>query len=128
MVLVKSPFIYLRLALNSSISDGCHNIDNIGNGYCEDDLFTEACFYDDQDCCDPTRNFEFCQNCTCQPSSCHGVQDWVGDLSCDDDLNTPGCNFDNGDCCLDFPNLNLDFCSECICYDSGKKWKVEKYG
>ena len=38
---------------------------------------------------------------------------WIGNGWCDDVTNTEECNYDGGDCCG--PNVNTDFCSECIC-------------
>ena len=41
--------------------------------------------------------------------------DYVGDGYCDDANNNEGCQFDDGDCCG--PDINTDYCVECLCYE-----------
>ena len=40
---------------------------------------------------------------------------WIGDGYCDDETNNADCNFDGGDCCG--PNVNTQWCAQCICYE-----------
>ena len=42
---------------------------------------------------------------------------WVGDGYYDDVTNNELCDFDGGDCCLE--NVLIDYCTECLCLDSG---------
>ena len=41
--------------------------------------------------------------------------EYIEDGYCDDGNNHIVCSFDGGDCCG--PNINLDYCSECICLE-----------
>ena len=43
------------------------------------------------------------------------LPDYHGDGYCDDTNNNEECLFDGGDCCG--PDINLDYCTECICYE-----------
>ena len=40
---------------------------------------------------------------------------WIGDTYCDDETNNAGCDFDGGDCCG--INVNINWCTQCICYE-----------
>ena len=102
---------------------------NIGNHFCQDILNNPNCNFDGGDCCGANVNTDFCFECFCY-DSCdtidypYFIDDGsefgaivynFGDGYCDDESNTEGCLFDLGDCCG--PNVNVDFCTECICYD-----------
>ena len=102
----------------------------IGNGLCQDSLNNPNCYFDNGDCCGTDVTPLFCLECVCYEdcvtsSYPHWIDDGtefgitnygsIGDGYCDDESNIEGCLFDRGDCCG--PNINLDFCTECICYD-----------
>ena len=40
---------------------------------------------------------------------------WIGDGYCDDETNNEECSYDGNDCCG--PNVNTNWCTECICYE-----------
>ena len=49
-----------------------------------------------------------------------GDPDFMGDSICDDHNNMPECEFDGGDCCLDVSVVSCQFCSECLCHETGE--------
>ena len=90
-----------------------------GDGFCDDDNNSEACGFDDGDCCGDVLT-DYCTICECLdpkgpkgPEKC-GLPDYIGDGFCDDDNNNEACGFDNGDCC---GNVLTDFCTKCECLD-----------
>ena len=90
----------------------------IYNGHCNDETNNEACDYDGGDCCKNV-NTEHCSECKCfHQETCAANPGFlpltVQDGYCNDETNNRECQYDGGDCCS--PNINTEFCSECICY------------
>jgi hypothetical protein len=46
-------------------------------------------------------------------------ESWIGDGTCDDQTNIEVCQFDGGDCCLDNENIQLAYCTICLCHETG---------
>ena len=94
----------------------------LGNGYCDDGLNKEECFYDGGDCCGFCINTLTCTKCEClQDVGEYNVvgptAPFIGNGFCDDALNKVECNFDAGDCCG--PNVKTESCDECQCLHNG---------
>ncbi len=41
------------------------SVDQLGDGFCDDDANTEDCLYDGSDCCLSNPDCSYCLNCTC---------------------------------------------------------------
>ena len=78
----------------------------------------KECYYDGGDCCGLCVSTFNCTNCTCHldedsynPSG--AGYSHAGNGYCEDEFNKAECDFDGGDCCV--PNVNTEYCSECLC-------------
>ena len=116
--------------------------DMIGDGFCDDFLNNDACWFDLGDCCILDEDsLAYCNECECYMATATIPSDWItplvssqkpeiiscaalnyidekylGDGYCDDILNHGNCTFDGGDCCLD--NLSTDYCTTCTCLET----------
>ena len=50
---------------NDTFVDICPHFELIGDGYCDDEVNTEECMFDLNDCCEMESDRTLCQNCTC---------------------------------------------------------------
>ena len=113
----------------AQIINGCGAPNFVGDGYCDDNNNVAGCDWDEGDCCDPSADKSFCDDCECldctytfnsdecvnQIVSVCGAAKYQGDGYCDDANNNAGCDWDLGDCCG--PTALLNFCTECDCLD-----------
>ena len=90
------------------------DLDLIGDGYCDDEVNIEECWYDSGDCCAYENDRSQCEACSCYVDSetsqvnanwlCYNesvlVSMRLGDGDCDLTYNIPEYLFDVGDCCL----------------------------
>ena len=117
--------------------------DMIGDGFCDDFLNNDVCWFDLGDCCSWDENsLAYCNKCLCHVStatipsisimttpvlsqnpelnSCGALgyidEIALGDGYCDDILNHEDCIFDSGDCCLD--PISVDYCTTCTCLET----------
>lgn len=104
----------------------------IGDGYCQDFLNIEECYYDGSDCCTnwykPMIIYDECTECICHldgtrhpgmyTTECTFSSN-VGDGVCDDAANNEKCDYDGLDCCLD--HIYDYVCNKCICHLDGTK-------
>ena len=100
-------------------------IKSIGDGYCQDELNTEECRFDNGDCCKHHVLSNVCMECACAnnetiirnitTATCsEDLLSLLGDNLCHDEANTPQCEYDGKDCC---GSIELTFCLECSCND-----------
>merc|ERR1712165_487004 len=98
----------------------------VGDGICDARNNHAGCFFDGNDCCDPTEGYmKFCHRkvagCKCNKKAfkkCSNVE-WAADWYCDDENNTPECNYDGGDCCTRKFDEWDDWCEDCQCIFPG---------
>ena len=98
--------------------------DALGDGFCNDELNTIECNFDDGDCCLSTVLTNVCKECKChQKSVVNKRKEQCGIIKeealkivdkCHDDLNVPECDYSNKQCC---GKADLNFCHECACKD-----------
>ena len=108
---------YISYCINFSLD--CTNGELVGNGKCNDETNNLNCAYDGGDCCGSPINTNHCSNCTChhKETCASGVaHPLVGNDICNDETNVEECDFDGGDCCGSC--INVNHCSQCICYET----------
>mmetsp|Transcript_56610 Transcript_56610/g.132832 ORF Transcript_56610/g.132832 Transcript_56610/m.132832 type:complete len:1004 (-) Transcript_56610:124-3135(-) len=71
---------------------GC-NYAMVGDGTCQYDCYTSACWWDHGDC-----TVDASTTRTTTTVTCPCLSTSLGDGRCDEDCYTPACNFDGGDC------------------------------
>ena len=113
----------------------CSNdwVDFIGDGYCDDEVNTEACLYDLGDCCDfHSISQSLCIECFCYVdhisllasiTQCSPellgelIDKWenLGNGQCNNELNSLDNLFDAGDCCYDPEEIHQCIDSNVFC-------------
>ncbi|CAN0376865.1 unnamed protein product [Pylaiella littoralis] len=112
--------------ITSNVVENCSGVNDIGNGYCNQDNNIAECGYDGGDCCEctcigdenaddyPDGRYSQCNNFACidpdapcvtdddvtsdMYENCIGVNS-IGDGYCDPGNNKAECGWDGGDCC-----------------------------